>query len=394
MALRALFLPPLRITVNNIKKLFAFKRPLRLFTLLFTVAALSGCASIFSGAGPTKGAILDSEMSNAENGQYQLVSLSASTIAPYMRPPLAALKPEVSVPSMPDLKLGAGDVISVMMADSAEEGSLFAPIATGGTVFDKVRVNAKGQISLPYAGRLKVGGLSLNQAEDLILKQIAKYTTEPQVHVSLVGDLAGSVLVAGDVVKPGRFSTLEGPLTLLDAINQAGGPKLEPYLVDVVVRTGTTAERYSYQDLLNGLNRPVAPHAEIVLERARKRFVAMGAVGTPGLHDFPSQKPSLLEVLGSVGGLSEQKADARGVFVFRLPEDIAYDQSQNLVLSEAKPLVFHIDMRDPTSMFLARQFLIHPEDAVYVTNAPVYEFQKLISPIIQVLVLGRTVGNL
>ncbi|WP_269900190.1 polysaccharide biosynthesis/export family protein [Paenalcaligenes faecalis] len=368
---------------------------LKLLGSMLMITALSGCASsIFSGAGPTKGAILDSEMSNAENGQYQLVSLSASTIAPYMRPPLAALKPEVSVPSMPDLKLGAGDVISVMMADSAEEGSLFAPIATGGTVFDKVRVNAKGQISLPYAGRLKVGGLSLNQAEDLILKQIAKYTTEPQVHVSLVGDLAGSVLVVGDVVKPGRFSTLEGPLTLLDAINQAGGPKLEPYLVNVVVRTGNSVQSFGYQDLLNGLNQPVAPNAEIVVERARKRFVAMGAVGSPGLHDFPSQSPSLLEVLGSVGGLAEAKADARGVFVFRLPEEIAYDSAEQRVISDSKPLVFQLDMRDPTAMFLARQFLVHPEDAIYVTNAHAYEFQKLISPIIQVLVLGRTVGNL
>src|SRR5699024_2635337 len=166
------------------------------------------------------------------------------------------------------------------------------------------------------------------------------------------------------------------------------------YLVDVVVRNGKSADRYNYQDLLNGLNFAVAPNAEIVLERARKRFVAMGAVNQPGLHDFPSQSPSLLEVLGSVGGLSEQKADARGVFIFRLPETIAYDKTLARVTSKEKPLVFHLDMRDPTSMFLARQFLIHPEDAVYVTNAHVYEFQKMISPIIQVLVLGKTIDNL
>lgn len=358
--------------------------------LLLTV--LSGCASVFSGAGPTKSSIVS--QSTQQDSNYKLVSLSADTIGAYMRPPMPALKPEVSNPSMPELRLVAGDVLSVMLADSAEEGALFAPLAAGGTVFDRVRVDARGRVSLPYAGRLKVAGLSLNQVEDLILKQIKRYTTDPQVHVALVGDLAGSVLVAGDVNKPGRFSTLEGPLTLLDAINQAGGPKLEPYLVDVVLRTGKTVQRYGYQDLLNGLNQPVPPNAEIVIERARKRFVAMGAVGSPGLHDFPSQNPSLLEVLGTVGGLSEQKADARGVFVFRLPEDIAYNDETKEVISEIKPLVFQIDMRDPIALFLARQFLVHPEDAIYVTNAHAYEFQKLISPIIQVLVLGRTIGNL
>lgn len=355
--------------------------------------ALSGCASsIFSGAGPTKGTI--TREAAAEDANYSLVSLSAQTIAPYMRPALPTPRPEVSNTALPELTLVKGDVLKVMMADSAEEGALFAPLAAGGTVFDAVRVNAKGMISLPYAGRMKVSGLSLTQTEDLILKKIERYTTSPQVHVSLVGDLAGSVLVAGDVNKPGRFSTLQGPLTLLDAINDAGGPKLEPYLVDVVVRTGTTAQRFSYQELLNGLNQPVPPNAEIVVERSRKRFVAMGAVNSPGLHDFPSQSPSLLEVLGSVGGLNEAKADARGVFIFRLPESIAYDSESDRVVSDIKPLVFHLDMRDPTAMFLARQFLVHPEDAVYVTNAHAYEFQKLISPIIQVLVLGRTVGNL
>lgn len=365
------------------------------FKVVFTavmLGVLSGCASVFSGAGPFKGDIID--QGKEEQAQYDFVPLSADNIAPYMRKAAPALKPEVSSTAIPDIKLVTGDVLRVMMADSNSEGTLFAPLTTGGTVFDNIRVNAKGQISLPYAGRLKVKGMTLTQAEDSILAQIRKYTTEPQVHVSLVGDLAGSVLVAGDVQKPGRFSTLQGPLTLLDAINQAGGPKLEPYLADVVVRTGSSVQRYSYQDLLNGLNQPVAPNAEIVIERSRKRFVAMGAVGQPGLHDFPSQTPTLLEVLGKVGGLSERSADATGVFIFRLPEEIAYDPLTKQITSESKPIVFQLNMRDPTALFLARQFQIQPDDAVYVTNAYAYEFQKLISPIIQVLILGRSVGNL
>jgi len=56
--------------------------------------------------------------------------------------------------------------------------------------------------------------------------------------------------------------------------------------------------------------------------------------------------------------------------------------------------VFRLNLKDPAAMFLARQFLVQPEDAVYVTNAGVYEWQKIISPIVQVLVLGRTVNGL
>ena len=364
----------------------------RVVGVLALSLALAGCGSLFSAAGPAKKQIFEQAESEAAN--YSLVSLSPDNILPYMRPPQAKLKPEVSRTAIPDLRLTPGDVIRVMISDSAEEGGLFAPLSGGGTVFEQVRVSARGQISIPYAGRIKAAGLSIEQIENEIRQQVRRYTLDPQVFVSLVGDMGGSVLVAGDVNSPGRFSTLEGPLTVLDAINQAGGPKLEPHLMDVVIRNGQSVQSYNYQELLNGLNFPVAPNTEIVLERARKRFVAMGAVNQPGLHDFPSQSPSLLEVLGVVGGLAEQKADARGVFIFRMPDNISYDAASGLVTSAEKPMVFHLDMRDPTSMFLARQFLVYPDDAVYVTNAHVYEFQKMISPIVQVLVLGRTVTNL
>jgi len=158
------------------------------------------------------------------------------------------------------------------------------------------------------------------------------------------------------------------------------------------VRTGKRAYEFNYDELLAGRNQPVPPNAEIVLERARKRFVAMGAVGQPGLHDLPSNNPSLLEVLGVVGGLNEAKSDASGVFVFRLNDDVSAvggDASTPQHTAE----VFRLNLKDPAAMFLARQFLVQPEDAVYVTNAGVYEWQKIISPIVQVLVLGRTVSG-
>jgi len=243
---------------------------------------------------------------------------------------------------------------------------------------------------LPYVGREKVGGKTPSGVEQLIRKKLKGITTDVQVQVGLTGDLSGSVLVAGAVKAPGRFSALEGPLTLLDAINRAGGPMLEPHLIRVVVRTGKKSYVFNYQELLSGKNQVVPPGAEVVLERARKRFVAMGAVGDPGLHDLPSNNPSLLEVLGSVKGLNEAKADAAGVFVFRLVDE--EDPATGEVRPQAE--VFRLNLKEPAAMFLARQFLVQPEDAIYVTNAAVYEWQKIISPIVQVLVLGRTLDNL
>lgn len=347
---------------------------------------LAGCGSLLSGAGPTRYAV----SSNADEQQYAVIDLNASTIVPYMRAPDSALSATVALPAVPDVRLVAGDVLRVMIADSAQEGAVFAPLAAGGTVFDNTRIDSKGVISLPYIGRQIVAGKTLPEVEDLIRKKLKGITADAQVQVTLTGDLSGSVLVAGAVKAPGRFSALQGPLTLLDAINRAGGPVLEPHLINVVVRTGEKSYEYNFQDLLAGKNQVVPPGSEVVLERARKRFVAMGAVGDPGLHDLPSNNPSLLEVLGVIKGLNEAKADAAGVFVFRLD----YPNVERSPDAVPTAQVFRLNLKEPESMFLARQFLVRPEDAIYVTNAAVYEWQKIIAPIVQVLVLGRAIDRL
>ena len=356
---------------------------LLVLTMASTVA-LSGCAGkILSGSGPSVNTLVDEEVQ--VEGNFEVIDLSAQTIAPYLRQGDEVPDPSITAPKIPSIRLLPGDVVSIAISDSAANSALFAPLAAGGTRFPNMRLNERGQIKLPYAGVINAKGMSLEGLGEAIQRQLKDYTTDPQVMVDLTGDLSGSVLVAGAVAKPGRFSALQGPLTLLDAINQAGGPALEPHLVKVIVRNGETSQSLSYEDVLAGDNLVLAPRSEVIVERARKRFVAMGAVGRPGLMDLPSNNPSLLEVLGTAGWLKDSTADPSGVFVFRL------ETNPGEMTPTAK--VFRLDLSNPAAVFLARRFLVEPEDAVYVTNAAVYEWQKIISPILQVLILGNTVNN-
>lgn len=341
---------------------------------------LTGCGGTLSGAGPYKGTI------ESKTDAYILVDINAATLAPYMRTTPKPLAYQVGNPQPSEVRVMAGDVINVLITDNAPEGTgLFAPLSTGGTQL-KVRIDNKGMISLPYVGYQFVAGMTLVQIENMIRQKLKGVTSDVQAHVDLVGDLSGSVLVAGAVKAPGRFSTLQGPLTLLDAINQAGGTLMEPHLVNVTIRNGANVSTFNYEEILSGNNIVLRPHSEIILERARQRFVAMGSVGDPGLHDLPSQNTTLLDALGSVGGLKEANANPSGVFVFRLDES-------NLK-APPKATVLRIDMRDPAAIFYARQLLLRPDDTIYVTNAAVYEWQKIISPIIQTLLLQRAVGSL
>ena len=242
-----------------------YTRLLRASAALALASALTGCG-ILSGAGPYRVSIATDADPN-DPGKYELIDLDATNIGPFMRPVAKRLTTDVSQLTVGNVYLIPGDVIALMISDSAQEGALFSPLSTGGTVFPKLRLDAAGKVSLPYVGELKVSGMTLPQVERAVRDRLKGKAVDPQVHAELVGDLSGSVLVAGGVKAPGRFSALQGPLTLLDAINQAGGPVLEPHLVNVVVRTGSKVDVYSYQDLLAGKNRPVQPRSTIISER-------------------------------------------------------------------------------------------------------------------------------
>lgn len=354
------------------------------FAAVFALALLSGC-SWLSGSGPTRSAILSGPQDTAAAANYELVDLQAGTIAPYL---LDRTRKDDGITSegySGNIRVMPGDVMRVLVADSVE-GGLFAPLAAGGTVFEAVRVDANGAISLPYAGRLKVQGKSLPAIEEMIKGRLQhSAAVKPQVMVDLADDRSNSVLVAGAVPRPGRFGGIKAPLTALDAITLAGGSTLPAYQADVVIRHGRSVTRIPYHQLLNGKNVAVEPRSELVVEPNLKRFVAMGALTKPGLHELPSKQTNLLDALGVAGGLNDRAADATGVFVFRLDGKTAE--------GAPKPIVFRLNMRNPESMFLAKQFELLPEDVVYVSNAPMYEWEKIITPIVQVLIVGQRVGT-
>src|SRR5690606_13008374 len=91
---------------------WALPRWTRMAAILGLVTALSGC-SILSGAGPYSSSIRNVP---TENPPYELIDLTATTIAPYVRPPEPVLTATTSDMSIPDVKLVPGDVLRVMIS--------------------------------------------------------------------------------------------------------------------------------------------------------------------------------------------------------------------------------------------------------------------------------------
>jgi polysaccharide export outer membrane protein len=113
-------------------------------------------------------------------------------------------------PSMRDYRIGADDLLEVQVFGVDQ-------------LTRTVRVNTRGQVSLPLIGTLQVGGLTAQQAEALVVQKFGEsYLQDPQVSLFIKEYTSQKVTVEGAVNKPGVYP-LRGPTTLLQTLAVAGG---------------------------------------------------------------------------------------------------------------------------------------------------------------------------
>lgn len=81
-------------------------------------------------------------------------------------------------------------------------------------------VNNSGEIDFPVLGRLKVGGLTKNEAEDLIREKLQPYLNEKPIVTVRMANYKISVL--GEVARPGSFTVSNEKVNVLEALAMAG----------------------------------------------------------------------------------------------------------------------------------------------------------------------------
>jgi protein involved in polysaccharide export with SLBB domain len=88
----------------------------------------------------------------------------------------------------------------------------------------KVRVNANGTVTMPLIGAVKIGGMTLIEAQAAIETKLAKFLVSPQVSLFIEDYGNKMVYVMGEVQRPGSYPIpTEKSLTVLEAISTAGG---------------------------------------------------------------------------------------------------------------------------------------------------------------------------
>ena len=170
------------------------------------------------------------------------------------------------------------------------------------------RVTSDGNVSLPLAGYVRVQGLTSSEAEAAIEAQFrqANILNDPHVLVFVREYASSGVTVAGEVVKPGAYSTL-GPHRLFDIIQAAGGLNEKAANRAMVTHRGSndskTFELSKDPALMAQSNVEVRPGDTIVVPAAPIVYV-LGEVGKPGGYVLGSgiNGATVLRVVAAAGG--------------------------------------------------------------------------------------------
>jgi polysaccharide export outer membrane protein len=86
----------------------------------------------------------------------------------------------------------------------------------------EVRVLPDGSITFPLAGRVEVANTTTPEVEKRITEKLKTYLPDPQVTVVISNIEGNRAYIIGKVLRPGPV-LLTGPMTVLQALSQAGG---------------------------------------------------------------------------------------------------------------------------------------------------------------------------
>lgn len=386
-----------------------FKFTLSMSILAMTIL-LSGCQTLTKwqpSSGPTK-KVIENQVSTENSGltiidiDNRIAFLTSQSI------PIRRFSDFYKSSSTFNNTISAGDVVDVSIWE-APPALLFGTASdiSGLSGSKEVKlpeqmVDNKGQITIPFVGKISVSGKTPEQVQVMIVKGLTKKANNPSAVVRIAKNNSADVTIVGEVTNSTRMPLTGKAERILDALAAAGGTKHPSSRISVQLNRRGQSVEMPFDAIIKD------PRQNVILQKGdvvsvnyqTKSFTVLGATAKNTEIDFEAGGISLMQALARSGGLDDNRADARGVFIFRqesanilTPQQRAALPMQLQYASEV-PVIYRLNLKEPINYIVAQNFAIKDKDLIYVSNAPGVEFRKFISLVAQGMYIVNTVDDL
>ena len=256
--------------------------------------------------------------------------------------------------------LGTSDSISINLTDTDDLDGVY-------------KIDQEGMIDLPFIGKIKLGELTLNEAQNLLLQIIKSFYKNPDLQIGIEEFNSNKVYIVGAVRNQTTISLNEQPLSLIEAAIQAN---FNPTAEDKLFGTSGLLRREGkvYKINLTNTFKNKDEKENFYLKRNDVIFIdknsnsihVFGEVTESGTY-FPDMNYSLTELVSSVG-VNQLTANAKKVYVIREKFETFLEVD-----------VFQLDIRNPINLIAGKKFKIKKGDIIFVPPAEITKWNRTIS---------------
>lgn len=351
----------------------------RWFSAAVLAVSIAGCSDGFVNfpLTPTGQAQLGDEV--------EVIVLDPNNIGSFTRPARGHVPTSLPTGRGWVYTVGPGDILSVIVFNHPE---LTLPAGPQRSAAESgFQVSADGTINYPFIGQVVARGRTPEDIRREISQSLSFFIPDPQVEVRVAAFNSQSVVVSGEVRAPNRQALTTVPLSLIEAINAAGGFTDAADPRGVTVQRGGRVHHVDVRGFLQGgltQNNPILRNGDVVSvprRRAEEAYL-LGEVGRASAIDLSLEPITLTQAITRSGGLQTPRADARGVLVFRLQGE--------------RVRVFQLDTSNPTGLVLGTRFVLEPGDVIYVLRSPLQRWNDTIVrllPTVQAVAATQDVAN-
>ena len=256
--------------------------------------------------------------------------------------------------------LGTSDTININLTDTDDLDGVY-------------KIDQEGMIDLPFIGKIKIGELTLNEAQNLLLEIIKSFYKNPDLQIGIKEFNSNKVYIVGAVKNQITIPLNEQPLSIIEAAIQANfNPSSESKNLGgsgFLRREGKVykinlSNIFKNKDIKE--NFYLKKNDVIFIDKNSNSIHVFGEVSRPGTY-FTDMNYSLTELISSVG-INQLTANAKKVYIIR-------EKFESFLEVD----VFQLDIRNPVNLIAGKKFKVKKGDIIFIPPAEITKWNRTIS---------------